>query len=377
MSDDSVSYDDSLNALISVPCSLAVLATVAVLYKFLPSNRGRSFKIHALYWTVAIVTVIVLPSEVSSYVFNGLTITLVGALYPVYRAVKACCTYDDDEDDKEWLQYWVFGGILFMATASVDDLLEDEYAKGVWMGCLCFAFFWLYCPLTCGSLLVYDHFTEPCLAPRIQHVQNETTSFILYAQAAANALHITLAWLFFMILPTETKRVVAIAIGTVYPLFCSITATAGNRIEDITYWLTYWSAYGCLFVIMDLIETWLGQTTILYCFMILITVYLFLPMFRGADKVFRNILVPLAGLQEMLMLRDAYMIKRQMLKGLDPERARLVGKSIANIFDSESDGADPAVKLKQSWTWLKMPATKSVQPLKYEKPVDASKLNLV
>jgi hypothetical protein len=79
----------------------------------------------------------------------------------------------------------------------------------------------------------------------------------------------------------------------------------------------------------------------------------------------------------MLMLRDAYMIKRQMLKGLDPERARLVGKSIANIFDSESDGADPAVKLKQSWTWLKMPATKSVQPLKYEKPVDASKLNLV
>jgi hypothetical protein len=127
---------------------------------------------------------------------------------------------------------------------------------------------------------------------------------------------------------------------------------------------------------MDLIETWLGQTTILYCFMILITVYLFLPMFRGADKVFRNILVPLAGLQEMLMLRDAYMIKRQMLKDLDPERARLVGKSIANIFDSEG-GADPAVKLKQSWTWLKMPASKSVQPLNYEKPVDVSKLNLV
>jgi hypothetical protein len=77
----------------------------------------------------------------------------------------------------------------------------------------------------------------------------------------------------------------------------------------------------------------------------------------------------------MLMLRDAYMIKRQMLKDLDPERARLVGKSIANIFSE--GGADPAVKLKQSWTWLKIPASKSAQSLKYEKPVDVSKLNLV
>jgi hypothetical protein len=128
---------------------------------------------------------------------------------------------------------------------------------------------------------------------------------------------------------------------------------------------------------MDLIETWLGQTTILYCVMILITVYLFLPMFRGADKVFRNILVPLAGLQEMLMLRDAYVIKRQMLKDLNPERARLVGKSIANIFDSEGDGTDPAVKLKQSWNWLKLPTTKLGQPLKYEEPEAVRKLNLV
>ncbi|KAL3809973.1 hypothetical protein ACHAXA_007749 [Cyclostephanos tholiformis] len=370
MSDDDTNVDLN-NIWSSLTCSFAVLALVSLSYKFLPSNRGRNFKIHALYWAVAIVTVIVLPSDVSSYVFTGLTITLVGAIYPIYRAVKACCT-PYEGDDKEWLQFWVVGGILFMVTTWVDDAIENEYAKGVWLGCLLFTFFWLYFPLTCGAQLVYDGITEPLLGPRVQYVQNEITTFILYAQSVANALHIYLVWLFFMILPSDSKRVVAISIGTVYPFLCSITAVAGDRIEDITYWLTYWAAYGCLFVIMDMIEHWMGQTTILYCFVILITVYLMLPMFRGADKVFRNILVPLAGLKEMLMLRDAYQIKRQLLKDLDPDRAKLVGKSIAYLFDHEDDDIDPGVKLKRSWNWLKIPG----RPMKYEEQ-HTTKLNLV
>jgi hypothetical protein len=374
MSDDNVNVDVS-DIWISLICSFAVLAVVSLSYKFLQSNRGRNFKIHALYWAVAVIIVVLLPGDVSSYVFTGLTITLVGAVYPIYRAVKACCT-PYEGDDKEWLQFWVVGGILFMMTTCVDDAIDDEYAKGVWLGSLLFTFFWLYFPLTCGALLVYDGITEPFLGPRVQHVQNEITTFILYAQSVANALHIYLVWLFFMILPTESKRVVAITIGTVYPVLSSITATAGNRIEDITYWLTYWAAYGCLFVIMDLIEHWIGQSTMLYTFVILITVYLMLPMFRGAEKVFRNILVPLAGLKEMLMLRDAYQIKKQMLKDLDPERAKLVGKSIAYIFGSEDDSIDPGAKLKRSWHWLKIPNTTFGNLLKYEEP-KAVKLNLV
>ena len=366
-----MSDDDVSNIWSSLSCSFAVLALVSLSYKFLPSNGGRNFKIHALYWVVAIVTVIVLPSEVSSHVFTGLTITLVGAIYPVYRAVKACCTPDED-DDKEWLQFWVGGGILFMMTTWVDDVIYNEYAKGVWLGSLLFTFIWLYFPLTCGAQLVYERVTVPLLGHRVQHVQNEITTFILYAQSVASALHIYLVWLFFMILPSDLKRVVAISIGTIYPFLCSVTAAAGDRIEDITYWLTYWAAYGCLFVIMTMIEHWMGQTGVLYCFVILITVYLMLPMFRGADKVFRNILVPLAGLKEMLMLRDAYQIKKQMLKDLDPERAKLVGKSISYLFDNEEDGTDPGVKLKRSWNWLKMPG----KPMQYD-DARAAKLNLV
>jgi hypothetical protein len=82
-----------------------------------------------------------------------------------------------------------------------------------------------------------------------------------------------------------------------------------------------------------------------------------LPMFRGADKVFRKILVPLAGLQELLILRDSILIKKQMLKDLDPERAKIVRKSIAKFFDDDDHDAPDVLKAQftNSWKSLKLP----------------------
>mmetsp|Transcript_21822 Transcript_21822/g.52761 ORF Transcript_21822/g.52761 Transcript_21822/m.52761 type:complete len:386 (+) Transcript_21822:130-1287(+) len=383
---------DVANIWIKAGCSFAVLAAVALTYKFLKPNSGRVPKIHGLYWAVTISTVLLVPEDVASYVFTALTVTLVGAIYPIHRAIKACCT-PYEGDDKEWLQFWMIGGVLFMATTWVNDVMQDERIEDIWFGFLIFAFFWLYFPLTCGARLIYDGFTEPFLGPRVKALQQEMTTFILYVQAVANALHIYLVWMFFMILPAGSKRFIAIALGTVYPSLSSITATASDEMEDVTYWLTYWSAYGCLFVIMDILETWLGQIPGFYALMILITVYLMLPMFRGADKVFRNILVPLAGLKEMLILRDSYRIKKQMLRDLDPERAKIVGRSVSQIFEERDDEADPAElhgQLKRSWYGLKMPfETFNKHPMhgnrpptnrKYEQPPPTNpgyKINLV
>lgn len=62
----------------------------------------------------------------------------------------------------------------------------------------------------------------------------------------------------------------------------------------------------------------------------------------GADKLFRKVLVPLAGLQEMLMLRDAIQVKKQMLKDLNPERSQKVRQAIAKFYaDEESTTIDP------------------------------------
>merc|ERR1711957_1003532 len=81
----------------------------------------------------------------------------------------------------------------------------------------------------------------------------------------------------------------------------------------------------------NLLDGFLDSTRLLF----FSTIYLMLPMFQGADKVFRTVLVPLAGLKEMLMLRDAIQIKKDMLKDLDPERARIVRKAIAKFYSDD------------------------------------------
>jgi hypothetical protein len=178
----------------------------------------------------------------------------------------------------------------------------------------------------------------------------------------SNVVHLYLVGMIFLFLPTALKRFVSVAIGTVYPFVCSVTAAASEEIEDDTYWLTYWAVYGCLFLGMDLTESFLGRVPGYYMAVIFLTVYFMLPMFRGADKVFRKFLVPLAGLQELLILRDSIMIKKQLLKDLDPERAQLVRKSISKFFDGDDHDSNPEV-LKQQFTnsWQSMPWYKSAK----------------
>ena len=92
-----MSSDSSSNVIdlwISVPCSFAILLVVSLAYKLIKSNNGRNAKIHALYWAIAVPTILLLPEDVATYMFTELTITLVGAVYPIYRAGK--CTTDVD-----------------------------------------------------------------------------------------------------------------------------------------------------------------------------------------------------------------------------------------------------------------------------------------
>ena len=53
-------------------------------------------------------------------------------------------------------------------------------------------------------------------------------------QTLANATHLYLLWIIFMFLPAGLKRVVVMAVGTVYPFVCSVTAAATEEIEDDT-----------------------------------------------------------------------------------------------------------------------------------------------
>ena len=83
-----------------------------------------------------------------------------------------------------------------------------------------------------------------------------------------------------------------------------------------------------------------------------------LPMMGGADKIFRKILVPLAGLKELLLLRDATAVKKTMLRDLDPERAKAVRKAIAKFYDDDDDNADPTAlksEMMNGWQGIQLP----------------------
>ena len=88
---------DENNIWIIVGCSLAVLAATSLSYEFIEPNRGEDWKCHAVYTAVAVVLVILLPAGIESYVFTELSVTLVGCVYPIYRATKAVCTPDEGE----------------------------------------------------------------------------------------------------------------------------------------------------------------------------------------------------------------------------------------------------------------------------------------
>jgi len=250
-----------------------------------------------------------------------------------------------------------------MATEWVGHVLQDK-GQVIWLECTTTFFVWLFYPLTDGAHLIYHHITEPFIAPRLKPIQYKMNNAIMaFYQMMMNAMHLWFVWIIFLFLPKGLKRTVAVLIGTVYPLICSIGAATTEEVADDTYWLTYWSVYGCLFLIMELLETWLGWIPGFYTLVIFSTVYLMLPMFQGADKLFRKVLVPLAGLTEMLMLRDAIQVKKQMLRDLPPARAAAVRQAIAKFYaDEEATTVDPAelpgamkTEFMTSWTSIKLP----------------------
>jgi hypothetical protein len=99
---------DLTDAVISLCCSLGVLLVIALGDKYIGPNGGKDVKMHVLYVATAIALVVLLPimNIGGQYIYTELTVALVGAMFPVYRSMKAVCTPDED-DDKVWLQYWV------------------------------------------------------------------------------------------------------------------------------------------------------------------------------------------------------------------------------------------------------------------------------
>jgi len=305
-------------------------------------SKGHILINHAIYGGVGLAMLIFIPASVKVEIFSPLTVMIVGTALPIYESIRAVCTIGA-EDDTVWLQYWIAQSALSFSTEFIDDL-EPQPFKTHWHEFEFFFMLWLCLPMTDGASLIYEYITEPYLAPIIQPIVKKMDTWLnKIVLLFINASHMWLVWAAFEFLNPSWKRAFWIAIGVVFPLGSSLIAVTTPEGIDDTFWLTYWSCFGILFVIIDYLEDFFGHIYGFYTISIVITIYLMLPLFRGADQAFRHILVPLAGLQEMLIKRDAYQIKMETLEKIPEERRALVLKEIADQFmEDESIGKKKA-----------------------------------
>ena len=243
--------------------------------------------------------------DCSSFCTGG--VLLIGSVVPVYESIVAACSVETS-DDLAWLQFWLASGSFAFATEFMDEITAYLPEAGEhWYEFEFFLTAWFMLPFTDGSGLMYDLVTKPFIAPIAVTLKARLEGYIQVLLTMVNTAYLSIMWFVFLQLPEEQRRFVTVFLGTFYPFACTIVvvSTAKDRdptsVQERNFWLTYWVSYTLLFIMMDYLENFIGHIPGFYSVCSVATLYLFLPMFKGAEVVFRRVLVPLTvykGLSE-------------------------------------------------------------------------------
>ncbi|KAI2492696.1 hypothetical protein MHU86_21844 [Fragilaria crotonensis] len=318
---------------------LAVLLLIPILSR-VKRSRGRNVLYHGIFVISASALLLLLPDTIQDICFSQAGVLIVGSIIPVYQSIVAVCTFGES-DDIEWLQYWIISSLFSYGTEFLDTIADHvPFVAEHWYEIEFFVTLWFVLPWTDGSCLLYDQVTVPFLAPTYRKLKVLMDGRIQMLLVIVNSWYLWVLWITFMTLPEEARRFVTVAAGTVYPVIAStvcITNSSSSKPDhEETFWLTYWCCFSILFIIMDYLETFIGSIPGFYSICLCATVYLFLPMFRGAESVFRNVLVPLTGQYENMLLRDALLVRREMERCVKKGRIRDLRAKVAEMFLMET-----------------------------------------
>ncbi len=97
---------------------------------------------------------------------------------------------------------------------------------------------------------------------------------------------------------------------------------------------------------MNLVDGILEIIPGFYSVVLLTTVWLMLPMFRGADRVFRQVLVPALGMQAALIKHDAARLAKDIMSKLPHDKRQVLSQEVAALF-LENEGANGGAKQNQ------------------------------
>lgn len=321
--------------------TIAVTAVGTYFLHFVPRTKGKNPIYHGLFVVFAVALLMLVPAWVQDELFSPGGVLLIGTLVPVYETVVAVCSIDA-ADDSAWLQFWASSGTFSFATEFMDEITAHLPSAGEhWYEFEFFFTLWLVLPMTDGSGLIYEYITKPYTAPTAEAIKKKVEGYIGILLTVVNTSYLWFMWFVFLSMPEETRRFVVVALGTVYPMAASIAAistTPTKKNVEERFWLTYWASYSILFILMDYLENFVGHIPGFYTLVAICTLYLFLPMFQGADVIFRRVLVPLSGQYENLLLHDAYLVKLGMEDSLpSKEHDRVMAKAAQLFLKSKAE----------------------------------------
>lgn len=285
-----------------------------------------------------ILPTLLLPSGLTRIMFSSPSVALLGTVFPSVESVRAAVT-DSGSDDRTWLMYWVVYGIFQYSTEFMDQLsLKYDKLYQYWHNFEVLVVLWLILPVTDGATLLYTTVAQPYLLPLVTPIKARADGWI--ATLALTTINASYLWWFsfgFMQLPITVKRYAVMIAGSVYPVAATIVALASTADNTEMRWLTYWPCFSLLFLIMIGVEKFVGSFKGLYVMMLAATLYLMLPMVDGSMKVFRNVLVPLLGQQELLIIRDAQALAGELLQKIPVDRQEHARQQAASAFVKASD----------------------------------------
>ncbi|VDK69453.1 unnamed protein product, partial [Onchocerca ochengi] len=82
-------------------------------------------------------------------------------------------------------------------------------------------------------------------------------------------------------------------IGFVYPAYISIRSIETSHKDDSAQWLTYWVIFALLNIAEYSSETFISYFPVYWLLKCIFLLYLFLPMTRGAQKVYHRFIQPM------------------------------------------------------------------------------------
>lgn len=280
----------------------------------------------------------IIPEYIQNEIFSPGGVAVISTIVPIYESIGTICS-PNETYDRIWLQYWISSAMMTFSTEFVDDIAQHTLpmAGEHWYEFEFLFHLWLMLPMTNGSQIVYYLITKPYITPIAYKIKIQFEGYIGLFLTIINTSYIWILWLAMVQMDEETKRFLVVALGTVYPIAAStIAITSDNPDLEETYWLTYWVSFIPLYLAMDYLENFYGTIPGFYGAIACATVYLFLPVFGGAEIVFRRVLVPISGQYKQMLLHDVYIVKRSVEKAIPENNRDEFMRKCAELFTSTS-----------------------------------------